>query len=116
VVSTGEIIVSNPVGETRDVDRGSTEATTTIMLSNAVPNPATRTTAISFALAQFEPRVDLVVSDMRGTELLRLIDGVAYPAGEQTVTLDCSPLPAGTYYYTLRTATQSQTRRMVIVR
>jgi hypothetical protein len=88
-------------------------------LSQNYPNPFNPETRISFAIRN-NSYVKLVVYDMLGKEVMRLVDG-KLPAGIHTVTWngrDASgaPVGTGTYLYTLQTENLTQTRKMLYLR
>jgi len=59
--------------------------------------------------------VILKVYNALGTEVATLENGDR-SAGTHTVVFDASRLASGVYFYTLRTAGSSQTKRMVLMR
>jgi hypothetical protein len=89
------------------------------ILSQNYPNPFNPETRISFTIRSTSA-VKLVVYDMLGKEMMRLVDG-KLRAGTHTVTWngrDASGVPAatGTYLYTLQTENFKQTRKMLYLR
>jgi len=91
-------------------DLSSTEALT---LQN-YPNPFNPTTQITFTLPE-QSDVALVVYDMLGREVARLVDEVL-PAGEQTVRFDASHLANGVYIYRLNANQQERVRMMTLIK
>ena len=83
-------------------------------LAQNYPNPFTDRTTISYTLQQPGP-VSLQVYDIQGRLVRDLVQGVQ-PAGDHSVTLPASRLPAGRYYYTLTTNHSRATKTMVVVR
>ncbi len=88
-------------------------------LSQNHPNPFNPETMISFDLPS-AMNVDLVIHDLLGQEIIRLADGV-YGAGSHSVVwnslnADGRPVPAGMYFYTLSTGTDSMTRKMILLK
>ena len=61
-------------------------------------------------------RVSLIISDHRGRERRRLIDGVFHQEGIHEVHLEASGLSAGLYFYTLVVAGQRLTEKMILLR
>ena len=59
--------------------------------------------------------VRLVVYDVRGREVARLVDG-GLPAGVHRVRFDAVGLPSGVYIYRLTAGAFVETRRMVLLR
>ncbi len=83
-------------------------------LGQNAPNPFTDRTDITFTLAESEP-VSLKVYDLMGREVATLVNETM-AAGTHTAALRAEALPAGMYFYTLRTRTTSQSRQMMLVR
>ena len=69
-------------------------------LQGTMPNPADEQTTIRFALPE-EVNVELIVYDMIGRVVRRLIDRTMEP-GYKVETLRTSSLPSGAYVYRLR--------------
>lgn len=83
-------------------------------LHENTPNPFTATTEIAYDMLRAES-VTLYIRDQAGRELRRFEQGRQGP-GSYRVRVDLADLPSGVYYYTLKTGTELQTRRMVLVR
>jgi hypothetical protein len=83
------------------------------ILSN-FPNPFNSTTQIRFDLPQ-AGHVMLKVFDITGREVAMLKDETT-GAGSHAVNFDASSLPSGVYVYRLTNATESQARKMVLLR
>ena len=84
------------------------------------PNPFNPSTTFTFELRDPAP-VRLVVSDARGREVRRLLDGESCPAGDTSVRWDGNDargaaMPSGVYYFTLEAAGLRHTRPAVLVR
>jgi len=90
-----------------------------ISMAQNAPNPFTGTTRISFSLPVGQG-VELSVYDVRGREVVRLLDGKV-DAGPHSVTWDgkaaagYSAAP-GVYWYRMRTGDKVLTRRMVLLK
>jgi hypothetical protein len=78
------------------------------------PNPFNPTTQIRFTLPE-QSQVSLVVYDMLGREVARLIDELL-PAGEQTVRFDASNLANGVYIYRIQANQQERVRMMTLIK
>jgi hypothetical protein len=103
----GFVPFSDAVGETPPPGAG-------IVLAPASPNPSRGAATLRFLLP--EPgRVTLVVMDVSGRQVARLVDG-EIEAGEHAVRCDLSTLPAGVYHAVLRTGGAVQTTRFVHLR
>lgn len=83
-------------------------------LSVARPSPAQHSVTIDYSLIE-SGHTTLVVSDLLGREVLRLVDAVQEP-GTYTVSADIGPLSTGTYIYSLRTPTLVQSHHLQIAR
>ena len=83
-------------------------------LSQNYPNPFNPQTNIKFTLPKRE-NVTLKVYNMLGSEVKTLAEGV-HNAGEYNVIFDGSNLSSGIYFYTLRTSSFTQTRKMILVK
>ncbi|MEO1728342.1 MAG: T9SS type A sorting domain-containing protein [Bacteroidota bacterium] len=83
-------------------------------LDAAFPNPFASTTALRFALPTAQ-QARLTVYDILGREVRTLTGGVQ-PAGVQTVTLDGTGLPSGSYVVRLHAEIGSLTRRVTVLR
>jgi hypothetical protein len=84
------------------------------------PNPFNPQTEIKFALPE-PANVTLVVVDLLGREVARLVDGQAH-AGFHSVNVDASSWPSGVYLYRIEItgvnsgARHVQTRRMMLIK
>ena len=83
-------------------------------LAQNYPNPFNPTTEISYTLKQRE-QVNLTVFDLFGREVATLVDGFQNP-GRHDITFDAQDLTSGIYYYQLRTATGTLTKKMVLMK
>lgn len=87
-------------------------------LTGNYPNPFNPTTSISFDLAQAE-HASLVVYNAKGEVVATLLNA-DMPAGSHSIhwdgTIDNATAVSGIYFYQLRTADYTQTRRMVLLK
>ena len=86
----------------------------TPVLFQNMPNPATGQTRIRFGLPTKE-RVLLRLLSTDGRTVQKLTEGV-YAAGWHSLEVNTSALPAGIYFFELRTSATTLTRRMVVIR
>lgn len=85
-----------------------------ISLEQNYPNPFNPATTIDFALV--EPgNVSLMVFDMSGSAVASLVNGEMV-AGYHSVVLDATGMASGVYFYTLQTAGQQITHKMVLMK
>lgn len=86
-----------------------------IELKQNYPNPFNPETIITFSLQKPEI-VSLKIYDLLGKEVKTLIDGVV-KSGEHKIKFSAADIPAGVYYYTLKTSDGSrETKKMVLVK
>ena len=83
------------------------------------PNPFNPVTTIQYNLSE-DAYVSLVVYDLRGKEVARLVDG-EQAAGYKTVTWDASDVGSGIYFYRIRVmqgnkVVLNQTGKMMLVK
>jgi len=84
-------------------------------LSQNYPNPFNPTTIINYEL-QIKSDVKLIVYDVLGREVKILVNKTQHP-GKHSVTFDASNLTSGVYYYKIKTGTNyEQTRKMLLLR
>jgi uncharacterized delta-60 repeat protein len=78
------------------------------------PNPFNSITKINLELPRADP-VTLKVYNLLGQEVATLVDG-KIRAGTYQVPFDATHLSSGVYFYRLSTLTQSETRKMVVLK
>jgi hypothetical protein len=83
------------------------------------PNPFNPTTTIEFVLEKTNA-ANLTVFDITGKRVRTLVDGIL-PAGRKMVNWDATDhegnsVAAGIYFYTLRTQSFSETKRMLLIK
>ena len=78
------------------------------------PNPFNPSTTISFALP-VDGKVKLTVYDVLGRELMVLAD-TKLSAGIYRYEFDATDLPSGVYFYRLRTAQTTMTKKMMLIK
>jgi hypothetical protein len=83
-------------------------------LAQNYPNPFNAQTQISFSLAQ-AGRVELDVYNMVGQKVATLVNG-DYTPGTYSVTWNAGNVSSGIYYYRLKTAGQTQTMKMTLLK
>jgi len=88
--------------------------TTAYSLSPAYPNPFNAGTIISYEL-QAASWVKLVVYDVRGREVARLIDDWR-TAGNYDATFDAGGLPSGIYFARLQANGLTQTQKILLLK
>ncbi|MBL7190493.1 T9SS type A sorting domain-containing protein [bacterium] len=78
------------------------------------PNPFNPETVLTFDLSK-AGQVSLIVYDIQGREVARLVDGFQ-PAGMYQRTFDGSELSSGVYFACLKAEGFSQTRKMLLIK
>ena len=91
-----------------------TEAPETFALGPNFPNPFNPTTTIQYDV-QEQVHVKLVVYDVIGREVQRLVDGVQQ-AGRYSIQFDAGNLSTGMYLCRIEAGTFTQTRQMTLVK
>ncbi len=90
------------------------ESPTRFALYGNYPNPFNPTTEIRFDLPE-SVQVRLMVYDLMGREVARLVDG-PMAAGRHAATFEAKDLPSGTYLYRLTAGRYTRTGRMVLLK
>jgi len=83
-------------------------------LSQNYPNPFNPVTNIRFELPKSE-YVSLKLYDMLGNEVQKLVDG-NHQSGVYNITVDGTNLSSGVYFYTLRTSSFVETKKMMLIK
>jgi len=83
-------------------------------LEQNYPNPFNPTTTIRFSVPQ-RSDVELVVYDALGNEIETLING-DHEAGVYEVDFDATGLTSGVYFYQIKSASFSETRKLVLMK
>ncbi|MBS1514521.1 MAG: T9SS type A sorting domain-containing protein [Bacteroidetes bacterium] len=84
----------------------------TYKLNQNYPNPFNPTTGISFSISK-SSFVNLSVYDVTGKIISELVNSHK-AAGDYSINFDASSLPAGIYFYALRTEDFSETKKMIL--
>lgn len=83
-------------------------------LAQNYPNPFNPSTIISFTLSK-TAHVQLVVTDMLGREVRRIVDGTM-SAGKHAESFNAENLPTGIYFCTLITPESRSSRKMLLMK
>ena len=84
-------------------------------LKQNYPNPFNPSTRIHFSVSKAE-HATLTVFNLLGQEISTLFSGMAEPGRVYAVDFESATLGAGVYVYSLKTASQTETRRMVVLK
>jgi hypothetical protein len=93
----------------------STERPVGYSLTQNYPNPFNPSTTIAFSLKTTE-HASVTVHNLLGQQVVTLFSGVAIANIRYTLSFDASKLPSEVYLYTLRTATTSETKEMILMK
>ncbi|MEL7123715.1 MAG: T9SS type A sorting domain-containing protein, partial [Bacteroidota bacterium] len=91
---------------------GLTEQASVFEVYQNVPNPFNATSQISFTLPQASD-VTITFNDVTG-KVLKVVNG-AFGAGRSTVEVKAEDLAVGVIYYTVETADQAVTKKMIVI-
>jgi hypothetical protein len=83
-------------------------------LKQNYPNPFNPTTTIEFSLPE-KGDIHLILSDILGRVVQEMASGT-YDAGSHKVTVNLSNLPSGVYFYTLKTNSFMNTKKLVLMK
>ncbi len=83
-------------------------------LSQNYPNPFNPTTTIRFSIAH-RGRVSLKIFDILGREVATLVNG-ELEAGLHQATFDASKLTSGVYLYRINTGSNTETKKLVLLK
>jgi len=106
--------VARYAADTLRADPQATVQPDRILLKPCYPNPFNASTEITFDLPRTE-RATVTVYDILGQKVAVLTDGMTL-SGEHRLTFDASDLPSGVYFYRLQAETESQTRKMLLLK
>jgi hypothetical protein len=85
------------------------------ILAQNYPNPFNPSTSIEFAVPM-NGRATIKVYNVLGQEVATVFEGNAEAGRINTAQFNASNLPSGPYFYTLRSAGQIETKRMLLTR
>lgn len=86
-----------------------------VYLAQNYPNPFNPTTKISFTLPTAQ-HVDLIVHNILGQEITKLVSNELLERGSYTYTFSADQISSGVYLYTLKTELGNFTRRMIVMK
>jgi hypothetical protein len=84
------------------------------VLEQNYPNPFNSATSINFELPK-DSYVKLIVYDITGREVARLVDGTV-EAGYHSVLWDAQSIPSGMYIYRITAGSFTQAKRMTVIK
>ncbi|MCI0450025.1 MAG: T9SS type A sorting domain-containing protein [Chlorobi bacterium] len=84
-------------------------------LAQNYPNPFNPVTNIKFGLPK-SSLVSLIIYDVLGREITRLVNSQTLEAGNYSYDFDASNLPSGIYYYKLSAGEFSDVKKMAVLK
>lgn len=118
-IKTGGLITPNSIAFGPPASLGTDtvleEQPMAFRLEQNYPNPFNPSTQIAFSLER-DAAVTLVVYDMMGREVARLVDGSVLPNGSHVRTFDARALPSGSYLYRLTAGGRADSRTMLLLK
>ena len=78
------------------------------------PNPFNARTTIRFVMTESQ-YINLVVYDLLGRKMETLLDG-KLPSGTHSVIWDAENYSSSTYFYTIRSASSFETKKMILIK
>lgn len=84
-------------------------------LSQNYPNPFNPSTTINFAVKNAE-RTSVKIYNLIGQEIATLFDAVAQPNQLYSLTFNAKDLPSGIYFYSLRSSSRNEVKRMMLLK
>lgn len=84
------------------------------LLRQNYPNPFTSTTKIGFDL-HFDSRVKIEIFNMNGQKIRDILD-IWKPAGYHNIEFNAGDLPAGVYFYKMRTGYFEDIKKMILLK
>ena len=100
---------------TDNTGKTDTETPQGFVLSQNYPNPFNPTTNITYSIEK-QGAVSLVVYNLLGNEIARLVDNQIQTAGSHIISFDASSLSSGVYFYKLQTNNTSVTKKMLLMK
>ncbi|MCI0448202.1 MAG: T9SS type A sorting domain-containing protein [Chlorobi bacterium] len=91
------------------------EVPLTFRLSQNYPNPFNPVTKINYELPK-NSRVNLVIYDILGREVMRLVNNEFKEAGRYTVTFEAQNFASGVYFYRIEAVNFVQSKKMVLIK
>lgn len=85
-----------------------------VTLIGNFPNPFSETTTVAFEVDESKP-VTVTVWDLQGHKIAQLADG-PHDTGYHEVSFDATELPSGNYFVRLKTPTEEQSHKMVVLK
>lgn len=120
-ISVGFGANTSTICYTSSVDENITGEMINYQLDQNYPNPFNPSTMIKYTIPNVTVRgneglrVQLIVYDVLGNEIVKLVDENK-PAGNYEVTFNASSLSSGIYFYQLKAGSFNETKKMVLMK
>jgi hypothetical protein len=102
-------------GPTTDVNDRPYGRPTDFALAQNYPNPFNPGTTILFA-PKITEHATVAVYNLLGQLVATLFDGVARANEQYSLSFNAANLPSGVYFYSLRSATRNEARKMILMK
>jgi hypothetical protein len=106
--------VTRAISATHVADQNTGSIPGAFRIEQNYPNPFNPSTNIRLSVPVAQ-NVSLIVRDVLGREVATLVNQILQP-GIYTVRWDAASYPSGVYFYTVRTGSSMETRRMVLTK
>ncbi|ROL61787.1 T9SS C-terminal target domain-containing protein, partial [Bacteroidetes/Chlorobi group bacterium ChocPot_Mid] len=112
-ISTGKLTLSDPISAVVENGSGNHSG---LILNPISPNPAKYHITIAFTLNEMSNDAQLSIVDLRGKEVMKIVDDEKLEQGSYIKGVDISNIPSGTYFIVLRSQSGVITQTLSIVR
>lgn len=110
----GGLVIYNETGII-GINNQQTEIPIDFELSQNYPNPFNPTTKITYNIPR-DAKVKLIIYDILGREIKRLINDELKLAGSYTIEFNGTNLSSGVYFYKLESSDYSESKKMVLIK
>lgn len=108
------VVLGGGGGGTAVDEQGNATTPSSFVLSQNYPNPFNPSTTIRFSLPGYG-FTSLKVYDVLGKEIATVVNGM-YAAGVHNVEFNASNIPSGIYFYTLRSGSFVESKKMLLIK
>lgn len=112
---SGALLYTSMNGMTVGVSHNGSELPQRYSLSQNYPNPFNPHTKIDFTIPE-SSRISLIIYDITGKEVKRLIDNEIRPASKYTVNFNAGNLTSGVYFYKLIAGNFISTKKLILLK
>jgi len=111
---TGTVEIANLGDNMQLTKRSVTTVPDELVLLQNYPNPFNPVTSIQYEITQ-QSHVELMVHNIAGQEIARLVDGFQ-DAGLHEAVFNAASIPTGMYLYTLKTERKTIIKKMMVMK